>query len=227
MPARARVLDFSDVDDPGSVGGKHTPKHQVIMGKSRSERKQIRGRIRRRGKVTKAEFEMLYKPLEEWDPEELARGRPRNKAGDFRGAAPSWITREMHEAILTRFKEVVRSEMRAHTIPALKLIETVLTDDTVDLKGRPMTPMSTRVDAAKFLIEHMVGKPKVHQEVDISVKLQALLATAVASPVDMGGRELMAAPVMPTVNAFAEAFGTGDAISNDYIDVEPEDEDYE
>lgn len=210
MPARVRVLDFSDTDDPGTVGGKRTPKHSVMMGTSAREKKQIRARIRRRQKVTKAEFETLYKPIEDWDPEELARGRPRNKDGNFKGRAPQWMTRQMHEAIMGRFKEVVQAEMRAHTVPALALVHKVLTDDTVDPKGRPMVAAGTKLDAAKFLIEHMVGKPKVHQELDVSVKLQALLATAVASPVDNTGRELMSSVVMPQVTDFAKAFSVID-----------------
>jgi hypothetical protein len=52
-----------------------------------------RARLRRR-KVTdtdgiKADIEVVYgKPIEEWDLEELTRGRPRNPDGTFAGAKP-------------------------------------------------------------------------------------------------------------------------------------------
>jgi hypothetical protein len=212
MPAKVRIIDFTE-DGPGTVGGVNTPKHKVKM----DDKKQIRARIRRRSKVSKEEFETLYKPLDEWDPEELARGRPRNAAGDFRGKAPSWMTREMHEAILAKFKEVVKAEMNAHTVQALQVVQKVLTDDHVDTRGKPLVAASTKLDAAKFLIEHMVGKPQVRQQVDISVKLQALLATAIGGPVDNAGRELLAGPMTMPVSEFATAFGV--------IDVDPEEDD--
>lgn len=218
MPAKIRILDFSD-EEPGFVGGVRTPKHKVKMGTSKADKKQIRARARRRQKITKEEFETLYKPLDEWDVEELARGRPRNRAGDFRGRAPQWMTREMHEACMSRFKDIVKQEMNAHTVAALGVVRKVLDNDLVDSRGRPLVAHSTRLDAAKFLIEHIVGKPQQQKNVDISVKLQALLATAIGSPVDGMGRDMLAGPPggMPQLGQFAEAFGV--------IDVDPVEDD--
>jgi hypothetical protein len=55
----------------------------------------IRKRLRRREVPLKRDLEMLAnsrKPMSEWDTEELARGRPRDKNGGFRGDTPKWIT---------------------------------------------------------------------------------------------------------------------------------------
>jgi hypothetical protein len=208
MAARARVIDFRE-GSAGTVGGKRTPKHKVKMGTDKQSQKQMRARIRRRGAISQEEFDTLYKPLEEWDLEELARGRPRNRAGDFRGAAPKWITREMHEACMGRFKDIVKGEMNRHTVAALDVVRNVLDNDLVDGRGRPLVAASTRLEAAKFLIEHIVGKPQQHKNVDVSVKLQALLATAIGSPVDGMGRDFLAQSPgeMPQLSQFAEAFG--------------------
>lgn len=152
--------------------------------------KQIRARARRKMEIGQAELAALYKPLEEWDHEELARGRPRAKDGTFKGKAPMFIDRVLHEQIIRKFEEVVKSEMNNHTVAALELIGKVLADDETDEKGRPIVPASTKLDAAKFLIEHVIGKPKQRVETDISVKLQGLLGTVMVNPQANGNFEL-------------------------------------
>src|SRR5690606_22032388 len=113
---------------------------------------------------------------EEWDEEELARGRPRAQDGSFRGAAPKWITRELHEQAMARFKGIVEGRMREETVTALGVVNAILQNDDVDDRGKPAVSASTKLEAAKFLIEHAVGKPTQRVEQDISVRLQGLLA---------------------------------------------------
>lgn len=172
MAARTQIMDFTD--EPVAEFKTGT---QRVMSK-----KQIRARARRAGKIHKAEMEKLYKPFEEWDEEELARGRPRAVDGTFRGAAPKWITREMHELAMTRFKDIVEGKMRGETVTAMALLHSILTNEDVDEKGRPFVSAGTKLDAAKFLIEHVVGKPTQRTETDISVRLQGLLAMATTGP---------------------------------------------
>lgn len=219
MAGKVRVIDFSAMDEPGFVGGVNVPREPVLM-----TRKQIRARVRRRGRITGAEFDKMYKPLEEWDLEELARGRPRNKTGDFRGRGPAWITREMHERIMEQFHKIVRTEMNASTVTALKVIEAVMNNETTDNRGRPVVGAGTKLDAAKFLMEHVVGKPKIHVETDISVKLQGLLATATVGPIDGAGRDMLQADQPLALSQFAQAFGGADVIDAEEVD-ENEDDD--
>lgn len=153
--------------------------------------KQIRARARRRQKITDEELAFAYKPLDEWDDEELARGRPRAKDGSFKGAPPKYIDRALHEQIVRKFEQVVRAEMNNHTVGALKVLDMILTDVEVDEKGKPLVNASTKLEAAKFLIEHVIGKPKQRVETDISVKLQGLLGTVMVNPNNQtGGFEL-------------------------------------
>lgn len=170
--AKRKVIDFTEAEVP-----KYKTGTERVMTP-----KQIRARARRAGKIHAAEMDKLYKPIEEWDEEELARGRPRAKDGTFKGRAPQWITREMHEAAMTRFKGIVEGKMRGETVTALTLIHKILTDEEVDDKGRPLVAAGTKLDAAKFLIEHAVGKPTQRVETDISVRLQGLLAMATVGP---------------------------------------------
>jgi hypothetical protein len=151
--------------------------------------KQIRARARRRGGFDTPEDKMalLTKPIEEWDLEELARGRPKDKNGQFRGGAPKWITREIHEKALEAFKSKVRSDMRSLTVKSLDVLEEMLDSDEVDDKGKPLVPAGTKVDIAKFLIEHLIGKPTQPIQADISLKLQGILGAVLVQPGQDGG----------------------------------------
>jgi hypothetical protein len=153
--------------------------------------KQIRARARRKGGMqTLTEQErkaMAGKPVEEWDLEELARGRPRNKSGGWEGPPPKWITAEMHEKSIQLFKNMIRTDMRSHTVLAMNTLKDILENDEVDDKGRPTVPAATKVDVAKFLIEHLVGKPTQPIQADISLKLQGILGNVLVTPDQLGG----------------------------------------
>lgn len=187
--------------------------------------KQIRARARRRAArgakgskeiLSEQEFQALYKPVEEWDLEELARGRPKNADGKFTGRPPSWVDRQVYEKAMDRFKSLVREGMQANAVNALDTIEWILGNTDEDERGKPIVPASTKLDAAKFLMEHVVGKPTQRVEGDISVKLQALLGVAMVNP----AQALEAGPGQPGP-AFAPAhlpgvtLGMGEAGEDD------------
>ena len=153
--------------------------------------KQIRARARRGGGMevlSAAEKKaLLGKPMEEWDLEELARGRPRDKNGGFSGQAPKWITREMHEKSIEMFKNMIRTDMQSHTVRAMEVLGEIMDNDEVDDKGKPVVPAGTKVDVAKFLIEHLVGKPTQPVETDINIKLQGILGAVLVQPDQLMG----------------------------------------
>lgn len=181
------TLDFTNADlkpngKPVIDAQGRLPENQGGRPAKSLNAKQIRARARRAQAITEAQLEKLYKPLEEWDAEELARGRPRAKDGSFKGKAPAFIDRALHEQIVRRFEEVVRTKMNESTVDALKYLNQVLANEEVDDRGRPVVSASTKLDATKFLIEHVIGKPKQRTETDISVKLQGILAHAMVNP---------------------------------------------
>lgn len=157
--------------------------------------KQIRARARRRaardakgklGKkksvISQAEFEALYKPVSEWDLQELAKGRPRNSKGNFSGRTPDWITPDVQEQAIGRFTDAIKGRMNELTIRGMDTIQWILEDNREDSKGRPVVPASTKLQAAQLMMEHLVGKPKQRIEQDISVKLQAILGSVMVNP---------------------------------------------
>lgn len=191
--ATPQVLDFTNVVDhfQHASGNLGDPSIKPVTADGRQlSPKQIRARLRRKMKrsgtpTDLAEIDALYghrKPIEEWDLEELAKGRPRAKNGTFQGARPTWIDARVHEEITKIFVEKIRNGMRDNTRIANDVIRTILENDEVDEKGRPIVPFGTKLDAAKFLLEHQVGKPTQRVEQDISVKLQGIMATVMANP---------------------------------------------
>lgn len=167
----------------GNVNAPRTPEGKVLTAK------QIRARARRAAKrseiMTEAEFSARYKPVDDWDLEELARGRPRSANGKFTGASVKYLPRDVHEKAMQRFQNVVKLEMNASTVSALDAIQWVLQNEDVDDKGKPIVSASTKLDAAKFLVEHVVGKPTQRIENDVSVKLQAILGVVMGNPEEL------------------------------------------
>ncbi len=186
MPATVHTIDFALVDeenDPLPIRPFRDKRGKLL----KSSKKQVRARMKRkarrkRGDKGAKERAKLMKPIEQWDAEELARGRPRNKAGNFQGRSPAWITREVHEESMTRFRQFVRDGMNAQTNIALQTIEAILSSDETDENGKPIVAASTKLDASKFLVEHVLGKPKQRVETDISVRLQGMMASSIITP---------------------------------------------
>jgi len=162
---------------------------QSVLMTSRQVARRAARKLKRGGKLTDDEFHTLYKPVEQWDMVELAKGWPRDSSGKFPSTPPSvFMQAEMKERIERHFKETVRMSMRGTTVTALKVLAQIIDNDEVDYKGKPVVAASTKTDAAKFLIEHLLGKPKQVVEEDISVKLQGILAGVMVSPETVVGQ---------------------------------------
>lgn len=160
------------------------------LGKQQNYRRLKRARDHMK-KVTmgnsRAETEIKYrKPLDEWEPEELARGRLRDKNGGWSGSAPKWVSGEIHEEAMDRFASIVKTGMRVAALDGIKVVQDILNNEEIDNRGRPQVGASTKLDAAKFLIEHIVGKPTQRVEQDVSVKLQGILASVMVNPNEAG-----------------------------------------
>lgn len=198
QPATAKIVDFAAAWKYPEPENK-TPR---VIQKFIDERpespdqllltqKRIRARARRAARhgkeISKEERDIVWKPVEDWDFEELARGRPRAADGTFRGRTPKFVTRAIHEQAMEQFKRTVRLELNGKTVDALQVMSQILANDDYDEKGRPVVPAGTRLDAAKFLIEHVVGKAVQPTTSDISVKLQGILGMAMVNPTEDGG----------------------------------------
>lgn len=181
LHASGRVIDRGDHSDarPTTPEGKLLTPKQI---RARARRRAAKARKDGRAIMSDVEFEALYKPVDEWDMEELARGRPRDMNGKFQGRKPGWITREVHERAMEQFQSMIKSEMAALTPTAVERLQHIMNDDSTDDRGKPIVPASVKFQAISFLLEHQVGKPKQHVQQDISVKLQGILGAAMVNP---------------------------------------------
>lgn len=145
--------------------------------------KQIRNRLRRKTKKFEAELELYQdvaygKRIEDWDLEELARGRPRTSDGHFRGPAPKWITPLVIREAKRRLLDHTYGSMAAHVDLAVQTVVKLLNSTEVDDWGRPLVDARTKLAAATFVIEHIIGKPKNTVEVDGTDTVRQFLAAA-------------------------------------------------
>ena len=156
-------------------------------GREKSTRKPaVQARVRRikkRSDELPAELENLgWKPVSEWDLEELARGRPKKADGTFGSKAPTWITPAILDEARRRHKTLIADDLRAYSHDALRVMHDLMMDDEVDDKGKPMTSPSVRLDAAKYIVNQAIGLPTAKVEVEANVQLQGLLAAVVVNP---------------------------------------------
>lgn len=165
----------------GYVGAR--PKDESKLSR---DPKQIRNRLRRRAtqpKAFKADLEMMYeagyKPVDEWDLEELARGKPRDKEGKFRGRPPRWITAEVAQEAKKRLVQETLGGLTRHVHSAIKAIAWLITCDEVDDKGKLIVDPATKLKAAMFVIENIAGKPKSVIEVEAADFTRRMIASAI------------------------------------------------
>lgn len=133
------------------------------------------------------EIEILYrKPIEEWDDEELARGRPRDKNGGFLGKRPSWLTPALQSERQRRLRQLMADELGTFAADALRTIHSVMTDDRRDEFGKPLVSASVRLDAGKYLVDQFMGKATttvdVHNGNTLAELMTGILVNADGEP---------------------------------------------
>lgn len=147
---------------------------------------QIRRRLRRKEKARAQDLDLyqdlIYgKRIEDWDLEELARGRPRAKDGTFKGRTPGWLTPAIQNEAKRRLLEETYGLLAGHVHQAVKVMGQLLVSDEVDDNGKPVVDSKTKYAAAAFIIEHMIGKPQalVKMEVEVSEAKEAIAAAII------------------------------------------------
>jgi hypothetical protein len=145
--------------------------------------RQIRNRLRRREGKLGRDLELYVKhggmkPLDEWDLEELSRGRPRDRNGQWGGRGPGWVTPAVVKEAKRRLLDHAFGSLAGHADLAIKTIADLLKSKAVDDNGKPIVDSRTRLEAAKFVIEHIIGKPKATVEIGADDAVRQALARA-------------------------------------------------
>jgi hypothetical protein len=162
------------------VKGRAYPKDPELLSRNP---KAVRARLRRANADMNRDVEaLLPKPLDEWDLEELAHGRPRDKNGTFLGAKGKWITPKVQEEIKKRLITKTFGDLSLEASAAIKTVHKLMTSDEVDYDGKPIVTPSVRLDAAKFVIEQIIGKATKKIDIEEGSTLHTILASALVNP---------------------------------------------
>lgn len=157
-----------------------------------------RARMRRSGNKLDRDMKILAdsrKPVEEWDMEELARGRPKDADGHFRGAPPKWITPIVLGEAKRRLGVESYRLLSGHITDAINVMHKLMMSTERDADGKPIVDARTRMQAAMFIIEQVMGKAKARVEVDTNDNTRTFLAGAL-KVVDNDGELVDAHPVV-------------------------------
>lgn len=149
----------------------------------RQTRRRAERKLKRGMTITDEEFALIFRPVEQWTIEELSKGYCKTAEGRWPSRPPSQLMRgQIRERIDEEFRKRVRGSMNGLTVDALNALQRVIKDDDLDGRGRPMVPAATKVKAAEFLLDHLLGKPKQVVQEDISVRLSGILADVMVAP---------------------------------------------
>lgn len=225
--ATPQVVDFTNIVDYvqhttgrwNDPGARPISPEGYVLNKQQIYRRMKRAKAAFLAKmeIGQAEQAALHKkPIADWDAEELARGRPRDSKGGFKGPKPSWVTAEIHEEAMERFKSIVRTGVRVASIDAVEFMQRMINDEETDNRGRPLVPASTKLQAAQFLVEHLIGKPTQRVESDVSVKLQGLLGAVMVNP----GEQATGSYMPAHFPGFTMELAAGQSDEDDYEEAE-------
>lgn len=175
----ARPNDDSKLlDTPGQALNRL---RRAVKRDSKGGLRHLDGRIQR-------DIATLYrKPLEDWDAQELAFGRPRDENGQFTGRMPTWITPIVQAEAKRRLLNNTFGKMAEHIELAVQVVYDLMTSQEIDEKGRPLVDARTKLAAAQFVLEHFIGKPKIFVEAEVNDFTKSAIAAAIV--LDDGGSQ--------------------------------------
>jgi hypothetical protein len=149
-------------DDP-----KNARRRQGQTIRERARRKAAKGDV-------SAEIELLYKPLDQWTDEEIARGKLKGPDGTFRGGRPSWMTTAIQEERRRRLRQLMTYELGTMAADALRTIQAVMLD--------PETSGKDKLSAATYLVDQFMGKATTTVDVGQVGALENFLADVLVNP---------------------------------------------
>lgn len=136
----------------------------LTIGKGTAWAPGLTERQKRRGKVRTARawgrmIDMLEKTgmtMEEFvatlTPEELVRGKLRDKNGEFKGRPPAWVPAEFHRACIRELMARGKQMWQENYLEAITAMTEIATGKVKGVKP------ADRLKAAQFVVERMEGK---------------------------------------------------------------------
>jgi hypothetical protein len=149
----------------------------------RAARRRLRNNVKRLEEDILSDIELVYeKPVAEWDWEELSHGRPRGIDGTFKGKKPVWITPAIQAEARKRMRLMTEDQLMVHAESAIDVLKELMTDQNVDDFGKPTTPAAVKLQAATYIINHIIGTPRARVEMDVHNPLVELMGGILVNP---------------------------------------------
>lgn len=163
--------------------GRSETKGSRTSNRPRAARRRLRDNVERLDEAVRADIALVYqKPVEEWDWEELSHGRPRGEDGKFQGGRPKWITPAIQAEAKRRMRAFTEQEIMIHAEGAIKVLGEIMGDKEVDDFGKPTTPAAVKLQAAQYVLNHIIGTPKARVEIEEHNPLAELLGGILVNP---------------------------------------------
>lgn len=149
-----------------------------------TEPSRVRSRIRNRaGRINeKILDEMLllpgYKPLDEFTYEELLKGKPKHPEFGYRYPRPKWLQSHILVELEKRLQTETRRKLSGNAGIAIAAIQKLITSEETDLDGRPIVPASVKLQAAQYVLDQTIGKPRSRVELSAEKEVKEWLADA-------------------------------------------------
>ena len=160
------------------VGGRSKDPSTLSTNPAQIRRRLRRGKNLREDLDLYAQYSESFRPVEEWDLEELAHGKPRGPYG-FRGRAPGWLTAEIVREARRRLIDHTNGILGKHVEFAVRTMIKLIKSEETDDKGKPIVDAKTKLQACMFIIEHVKGKPQQFMELDATDFTRKMIAAAI------------------------------------------------
>lgn len=154
-----------------------------VSQRPRAARNRLRKNMDRLETAVMDDIVLVYqKPVEEWDWAELSRGRPRGEDGTFAGNKPKWITPVIQAEARKRMRMLTEDQLMVHAESAINVLKELMGDQGVDDFGKPTTPAAVKLQAAQYILNHIIGTPKARVEIDTYNPLVELMGGVLVNP---------------------------------------------
>lgn len=153
-----------------------------VSTRTRQVRNRLRKQTEKLEEKVQRDIALIYKPVDEWDWEELSKGRPRGEDGKFSGRPPTWITPAIQAEAQRRMRAFTEAELMTHARDAIKVLTDLMKNDEIDDFGKSVVPAAVKYQSATYIVNHVIGLPKARHEISTHNPLEELMGGILVNP---------------------------------------------
>jgi hypothetical protein len=136
-------------------------------------------------------------PLDDWDDDELIRGKRKDKNGKFTGRPAQVIPARLHRELTRRRFSRSRDLMAESLEDCARMLRSIVVDEAA--------PIRSRIHAAEVLMDRVLGRPKESMAIDFA-------NTAEPAPWQRMMAEAIVGNLQQAIDAEAESIIEGEVV---------------